>query len=167
MIFNYPFEPSTVYPTKLIKATEINTICIDVGTLKIHLKNDIVLMSADKKEALKIFAERNNIPLSEYCWNWDWILEPYLDTEFTKENDALTMDRLLQNGFEETEVYNIRNEVKKQMHKYNFDTMLWEWCSLSLFDVLSAMRAKYNQEKFRNFYKHAIEIEKRTKKLEK
>lgn len=37
--------------------------------------------------------------------------------------------------------------------------------SLSLPDVLSAMNALYTKEKFREFYKKALEIEKRNKTL--
>ncbi|WP_299211076.1 hypothetical protein [uncultured Aquimarina sp.] len=163
LISNYPFEPSIAYPEKLITVTEIDAICVDFGTLKIKIKDDIVFLSAEKKDELKMFAERNKIPLSAYSWNWDWILEPYLDTEFTEENNKQVTARLLENGFNKIEIDTIRNEVGKQMYIYNFDTMLWDWCSLSLFDVLSAMRAKYTKEEFREFYKRAIEIEKREK----
>ncbi|WP_299439808.1 hypothetical protein [uncultured Aquimarina sp.] len=163
LIKEYPFEPSIAYPEKLIKASEINSICVDFGVLKIKIKDDIVFMSAEKKEQLKIFAEKNKIPLFAYSWNWDWILEPYLDTEYTTENDQLVTDRLLENGFDKIEINEIRKEVGKQMYSYNFDTMLWDWCSLSLIDVLSAMRAKYNKEDFRDFYTRAMKIEKREK----
>ena len=72
------------------------------------------------------------------------------------------LERLLENGFTATEIDAVRAEVKKQMYAYNFDTMLWDWCSLSLSDVLSAMRAKYNKVQFRDFYSRALEIEKRS-----
>ena len=45
------------------------------------------------------------------------------------------------------------------MLKYNFDTMLWEWISLGLPDVLQAMRVKYSDEEFEEFYKRAMTIE--------
>lgn len=107
--------------------------------------------------------EKHNIKLAKHSWNWDWILEPYLDTEFTKENQVRVMKRLNENGIEKLEVNKIRREVGAQMYKYNFDTMLWDWCSLGFVDVLSAMRVKYNKEQFRDFYKRALEIEKRGK----
>ena len=47
------------------------------------------------------------------------------------------------------------------MYKYNFDTLLWDWCSLGLHDVLSALRVKYDEKDFADFYKRAIEIDKR------
>ncbi|MBW1294746.1 hypothetical protein [Aquimarina litoralis] len=160
-ISKYPFEPSSVYPERQIDAKEIISICIEFGMARIILKDDIVFISAEKKEALTSFANRNNIPLSPYSWNWDWILEPYLDTELTEENKQQIESRLLENGFSKTEIETIRKEVGKQMFHYNFSTMLWEWCSLSLPDVLSTMKALYTKEKFRDFYRRALEIERR------
>ncbi|WP_108803587.1 hypothetical protein [Aquimarina sp. Aq107] len=159
--YKYPFEPSIIYPERLVLASEIESIGMEFGAMKIFLKDDIIFISAEKKETLKAFAERNAIPLSPYSWNWDWILEPYLDTELTKENGELLITRLQENNFNETEIIKIRNEVEKSMYIYNFDTLLWEWNSLSLLDVLSAMRATYKKEDFRAFYKRALEIEKR------
>ncbi|AXT58527.1 hypothetical protein J8L88_22355 [Aquimarina sp. MMG015] len=159
--YKYPFEPSIIYPERLVHASEIESIGMEFGAIKIFLKDDIVFISAEKKETLKAFAERNAIPLSPYSWNWDWILEPYLDTELTKEHGELLITRLQENNFNETEIIKIRNEVEKSMYIYNFDTLLWEWNSLSLLDVLSAMRATYKKEDFRAFYKRALEIEKR------
>jgi dipeptidase len=163
IIGEYPFEPSIAYPTAMISANDIECMAVDFGVGKIHIKDDIIFVSAEQKETLKQFAESNNIRLIRQSWNWDWILEPYLDTEFTKDNEKRCLERLIENGFSPTEVDDIRNEVKDQMYAYNFDTMLWDWCSLSLPDVLSAMRAKYSKEEFRKFYKRALEIEKRKK----
>ncbi|WP_324026595.1 hypothetical protein QSV08_03405 [Maribacter sp. BPC-D8] len=162
LISEYPFEPSVIYPTAFISAREIECMSVDFTVCKIHVKNDIIFITAEHKDKLKQFAESNNIRLISQSWNWDWILEPYLDTEFTKENEERCLARLVENGFSPTEIDEIRNEVKDQMFAYNFDTMLWDWCSLSLPDVLSAMRAKYSKEEFREFYKRALIIEKRS-----
>ena len=164
LISDYPFEPSLAFPNKVIKASEISSMSLDFGVCKIYVLEDIVFVSAEKKEVLKKFAEKHKVQLIATSWNWDWILEPYLDTEFTKENEQLVLDRLKENGIGQLEVDQLRAEVGKQMYKYNFDTMLWDWCSLGLADVLSAMRAKYKTNEFRDFYKRAIEIDKRIKR---
>jgi hypothetical protein len=52
----------------------------------------------------------------------------------------------------------LRAEVEIQMLKYNFDTMLWEWGGFSACDVLRAMRTKYNENEFREFYKRVMKI---------
>ncbi|APQ19192.1 hypothetical protein A9200_03220 [Maribacter hydrothermalis] len=161
LISEYPFEPSIAYPSALISANDVECMSVEFGICKVHIKNDIIFVSSEYKEKLKQFAESNNSRLISQSWNWDWILEPYLDTEFTKENEERCLARLHDNGFTSLEVDTIRAEVKEQMFAYNFDTMLWDWCSLSLPDVLCAMRAKYSEEEFRDFYKRALEIEKR------
>ena len=162
VITKYPFEPSIAYPTAILSAKDIDCMSVDFTVCKVHVKNDIIFISSELKEKLKQFADTNNIRLIPQNWNWDWILEPYLDTEFTKENEQRALERLLENGFTTNEVDTIRAEVKNQMYAYNFDTMLWDWCSLGLSDVLSAMRAKYSKEQFCEFYKRALEIEMRT-----
>ncbi|WP_143744089.1 hypothetical protein [Maribacter ulvicola] len=162
VITEYPFEPSIAYPTVVVAASDIVCLSVEIGMCKVHVKNDIILVSAEHKETLKQFALRNHIRLIPQSWNWDWLLEPYLDTEFTKANERQVLEQLLENGFTANEVDTIREEVKDQMYVYNFDTMLWDWCSLSLADVLAAMRVKYSKEQFHDFYKRALEIEKRT-----
>lgn len=161
LIADYPFEPSIAYSQKSFSSKEITAICVEFGVCRIYVRGDIVFISAEKKEDLKKFAERNYIKLIEKSWVWDWILEPYLDTELSSDMEKQIANRLEEKGFESSEVDEIRNEVGKQMYKYNFDTMLWEWCSLGLLDVLSAMRVKYDQEKFKEFYKRALTIDMR------
>ena len=108
-------------------------------------------------------AEKNEIEIFESSRSWDWLLEPFLDTEYTEETDQRIISLLKENGFDKQELYMIRNEVKEQMMKYNFDTMLWEWGCLGLQDVLSAMRLKYSKQDFIDFYRRAMEIQLRTK----
>ncbi len=162
-ITEYPFEPSIAYPEKIISASEIKLITADFGLCRIYVDKDIIFISAEQKTKLLKFAEMNKIRLTKHSWNWDWILEPYLDTEFTSDNEKRIEKCLTEVGIDKIETEKIRSEVGKQMYKYNFDTMLWDWCSLGLYDVLSAMRVKYNENEFREFYKRAIEIDKRNK----
>ncbi|MCL5127740.1 hypothetical protein [Algibacter sp. L4_22] len=162
-ITEYPFEPSVAYPEKIINASKINFISADFGLCRIYVDNDIIFISSEQKTELLKFSEINKIKLINHSWNWDWILEPYLDTEFTADNEKRIEKCLNEVGIDKIETKKIRSEVGKQMYKYNFDTMLWDWCNLGLCDVLSAMRVKYNQNEFREFYKRAIEIDKRSK----
>ncbi len=158
-ISDYPFEPSLAYPNKIFNANEISAISIDFGMCRIYVADDIILVSEEKREALKMFAQTHKIALIQNSWNWNWILEPYLDTAFTSEKEQQVLERLLESGFKKQEIDQIRAEVGKQMYKYN--AVLWEWHNLGLYDVLSAMRAKYNRHDFSDFYKRAIAIDKR------
>lgn len=89
---------------------------------------------------------------------WEWILEPFLDTEYTADIHQRSTLYLESYGLDPEYVHSIRNEVHEQMMSYNFDTMLWEWCSLGATDVLKAMQAKYNKEAFRKFYAKVMQL---------
>lgn len=160
-ISEYPFEPSIAYPGKIIYASEIKFISADFGLCRLYVGNDIIFITSEQKSELLKFAESYEIELKTHTWNWDWILEPYLDTEFTHDNEKRIDNCLNEVGLSKIETEKIRKEVGEQMFKYNFDTMVWDWCSLDLFDVLSAMRVKYDKSEFDDFYRRAIEIDKR------
>ena len=119
----------------------------------------MIFITKEKQEELKQFAKRNNIPIFTTSGNWDMLLEPFVDTEYTEEYNTQIYQRLNENGITNSEIEKIRTEVEKQMLKYNFDTMLWDWTNLGLSDVLSAMRVKYNKAEFEEFYFRAMEIE--------
>lgn len=65
------------------------------------------------------------------------------------------------------QIKSLRTEVETQMLKYNFDTMLWEWCGFNASDVLRAMRTAYKKEAYEDFYKRVMEIALLTKKAGK
>jgi len=156
---NYPFEPSLVYPNKSIKAEHITAICLEAYPPLVRINEEVVFISKEQAADLKTFLEDNSIPTFKPSRNWDWLLEPFVDTAHTKEEEQRIIDLLVKNGVTESEINNIRKEVEKQMLKYNFDTMLWDWAGLGLLDVLSAMRVKYGKEQFADFYQRAMEIE--------
>ena len=114
-ISDYPFEPSIVYPNKIISAGEINFIEVDFGLCRIYLANDIIFVTSEQKAELLKFAELNEINLIKHSWNWDWILEPYLDTEFTADNEQRIEKCLNDVGIDKTEAQKLRIEVGKQM----------------------------------------------------
>jgi hypothetical protein len=157
-ISHYPFKPSTIYPSGEISGKSISDISISSCPPTIRLNKELLFISATLKDDLGSFAHRNKITLVERPFNWDFILDPFLDTSFTQDDEARTTYRLVKNGITEEEIAEIRSEVKDQIMKYNFDTMLWEWVSLGLFDVLQAMRPKLNEKSFADFYWKAMEI---------
>jgi hypothetical protein len=159
IIEDYPFLPSFVNYKNHIEASEIDEICYKSYPPLLKIKNELIFIGKEKQEELKQFAERNNIQIFTTSGNWDMLLEPYVDTEYTEENNSRIYKRLNENGITNSEIEKIRTEVEKQMLKYNFDTMLWDWVNLGLLDVLSAMRVKYNKAEFEEFYFRAMEIE--------
>ena len=157
-IVNYPFEPSIAYRQKTFNSCQIDDIDFKSYPPTIRIKDELIFLTREKKSELEKFAIDNNIKIAERPIIWGWILEPFLDTEYTTETDQRLMQILESYGLTTEYVNSLRKEVEKQMLKYNFGTMLWEWVSFDASDVLRAMRTKYNKEAFRNFYKRVMAI---------
>ncbi|HMQ61938.1 MAG TPA: hypothetical protein PKE06_14795 [Flavilitoribacter sp.] len=160
-IRNYPFEPASVFPEKKVRAAEIAEIHPDQYPPTFRIGDELIFIGRESVEALLKFAERNDIPAARRAANWNWITEPFLDTEFDQTQQVQTLRLLAKNGILPEETDELRREIGRQLHKYNFDTMLWDWMNLGLADVLAAMHPSLGQEAFRNFYWKAMEIEQR------
>lgn len=155
---DYPFEPSIAFNQATFKPSDIDNIDPTGYPPTIKVGDELLFVSAKQKDELIKFAANNNIKTVDRLDIWGWILEPFLDTEFTTETDQ-RMTSLLENyGLTTDKVKALRAEVETQMLKYNFDTMLWEWGRLGFSDVLKAMRTKYNKEQYYEFYKRAMGI---------
>ncbi|NJM90271.1 MAG: hypothetical protein HC847_27170 [Hydrococcus sp. RU_2_2] len=144
--------------TRKIISGDIVNICIKSAPPTIRVNNELIFVSAKYRQELSDFAERNKIPLSDRVELWDWILEPFLDTEFTDEHKERLYGILEKYDLNRQSVDHLREIVKEQMMKYNFDTMLWEWGMFGALDVLQAMKPKLNTEDFNSFYNQVMEI---------
>ena len=157
-IDDYPFQPSIAYGMTKIFVDTIEEIDIESYPPTIKVKDELIFLTSEKRDELKAFARRNDLRTVKRPDIWGWILEPFLDTEFTKETDERLTRLLNEYGLTKETVDSIRKEVKTQMLKYNFDTMLWEWGGLGAEDVLKAMRTKYDKEDFKEFYDKVMKI---------
>ncbi|MGB3342576.1 MAG: hypothetical protein WBA61_01560 [Aequorivita sp.] len=157
-IDDYPFQPSIAYGQTKIFVDTIDEIDIESYPPTIKVKDELIFLTSEKRDELKAFARRNDLRTVKRPDIWGWILEPFLDTEFTKETDERLTRLLNEYGLTKETVDSIRKEVKTQMLKYNFDTMLWEWGGLGAEDVLKAMRTKYDEEDFEEFYDKVMKI---------
>lgn len=165
-IENYPFEPSIASEQKIFKIEQIEDIDFKSYPPTFRVGKELIFLTSEKKVELEEFAKRNNIKTIERPMIWGWILEPFLDTEFTKETDERLAKLLESYDLATDKVRSLRTEVETQMLKYNFDTMLWEWGGFDASDVLRAMRTKYNKKEFKDFYRRVMEIALLTKKKE-
>lgn len=92
-----------------------------------------------RREDLARFCERTGVARVRRFDVWADLLEPFLDTEFSARDQADTIERLwVRAGLSAGEVDRIRADVTRLMTAYNFDSMLWEWAHLGLFDLVSA-----------------------------
>jgi hypothetical protein len=155
---NYPFDNSFAFANSKITAQDIVNVCIKSAPPTIRVGNELIFISAEHKNDLELFANRNKIILFDRVELWNWILEPFLDTEFTSEHKERLYNLLEKYDLTRQAVDHLRKTVKEQMMKYNFDTMLWEWVMFGALDVLQAMRLKLNSLDFDLFSKQVMEI---------
>lgn len=157
-IRDYLFEPSVAFGRAMFPAGAIGDLDLTAHPPTMRIDRDLIFLTAEKKAELEAFALRNRVPTVSREPIWDWILEPFLDTEFTRDNEARLESLLAVHGLDPGIVGDIRKEVEAQMIKYNFDTMLWAWTGLGACDVLRAMRTAYDRDVFRLFYRRVMTI---------
>lgn len=168
---DYPYAPASVYPDGEILYEEIQEINSSGTPPEVWTKTgDILFVSATQKAELKAKAKENNIPDNNRIDVWDLILEPFLDTEFSEEEQERTIKLLEKQGIAREEVFRLREESEAVMIAYNFDSMLWDWVHLGLSDVLDARMGKLSGDKFKlsekefaEFYKKAIALARKGK----
>lgn len=104
---------------------------------------------------------RNGTTIEKRNSNWDFINEPFLDTQFSEDAQQKTIALLEKRGISKSELQSIRDKVRKPMLRYN--SVVWEWVNLGLEDVLLVMKKKLSRSAFEKFYWEAIEIDIREK----
>jgi hypothetical protein len=155
---NYIFKPSVACGRGVIEAQEIVDIDFKSSPITLRVEDELLFIPKNQEHELRAFSKRNNLKTVSRLQIWSWLLEPFLDTELTDDHSNRLIGLLAQHGISQEDANKIRTEVGEQMLKYNFDTMLWEWMDLGLYDVLRAMRVKYTESQFTLFYERVMRI---------
>lgn len=136
---NYEFPGATVYPGGVVPVPEIRDIDTRAMPPEVRTVHGETLFLPELcLPELDEFRRRNAIPVQRRPDIWSDLLEPFLDTSFAPEHRRATEERLERAGLSLAEVAEIRRKIQPVMVAYNFDSMLWEWVHLGLFDLLSA-----------------------------
>lgn len=160
----YPYPGSSVYPKGIVSVSEIKDYSIGTPiTLRLKSK-DVVFIGLNFKDTFLQFAKRNSLIRINRFDPWSFVLESFLDTEYTQEDDQRCKQVLVDHGFTLNEIESYRKQFKKIMISYNFDSMLWEWVHLGATDLLDAHLGKLAHKKFKLpvddfkvFYKDIVE----------
>lgn len=99
-------------------------------------QGEILFVSTTQRSYLRLFAKVNNIPDVYTLDVWSLLLEPYLDTEFSEEEQQSTIQILNKSGFTNEEINAIRDKVKGNVLNYN--ALIWEWVHLGHYDLFQA-----------------------------
>lgn len=134
---SYPFAVASVTHNPDVYADDILEIHSSSAPPEIVTKKqEILFISAQFRDEVKLFAQYNRIRDIARTDVWSLVNEPFLDTEFSPEEQWKTLEELAAAGFDRQEVEQIRATIKDKMQGYN--AFHWEWVHLGHMDVLAA-----------------------------
>ena len=97
--------------------------------------NEVIFVPYKFNENLEEFGNKNGIPITNRFDIWSAINEPFLDTQFDKDEKEYNTKALTKNGLSKKEIKEIRGKIKLTMLSSN--SVVWEWVNLSQFDYLN------------------------------
>jgi hypothetical protein len=162
LLGKYPFPSASIYPHGRVACASIRDVDPTAGPLEIRTNNgETLFVSAEQSADFQDWVTTMRLPIVRRIDAWHLLLEPFLDTDFTTEQQEQTLAALAGIGLSRSEVMQIRRSVEHSMWAYN--SIFWDWAHLGLFDVLSAMnRLSISHRLFRKrynaFYWSAMEL---------
>jgi len=119
---------------------------------------DIVFLPRDQAQQVTQFAEATSLEFVDRTDVWSLLLDPFLDTEFSKEEQARSLATLKSCGLSADRVEDIRKRVDARMMRLT--VLSWEWQYYGLYDVLGAMRpaTPWPNRRWQAFYAEALQI---------
>lgn len=170
----YPFVPATVYPSGYVPHNAIKEVVVTGSPPEIRtVEDEVLFVERSRMDELIQCARRANIPIVGRVDVWSLILDPFVDTQFTEEEKARSDRQLEECGIRRKECEGLRNRVAPAMTAYNFDSGLWDWSHLGLYDLLCALSGilsgaahKLEKRKMKRFYWKAMAIAARGKQTE-
>jgi hypothetical protein len=133
---------------RVVPASLLTEVCVGWWPPAVRTRyGEYLFVPASMMPQLADLAEGNGVPFVDRDDVWSWLLEPYLDTEYTLEDEARTARSFERCGLGAQEVAALRARVEANMNGLTFAT--WEWTHYGLADVLSVMRGERDYAQFR------------------
>jgi hypothetical protein len=162
LIAKYPFPSASIYPHGRITCASIRDVDPTAGPLEIRTRHgETLFVSAEQSDSFQDWIVKVQLPIVRRVDVWHLILEPFIDTEFTTEEQERTLLALGSLGIPRNEVTRIRCSVEHAMLAYN--SIFWDWVHLGLYDVLTAMNwlsisHRLFRKRYDDFYWSAMEL---------
>jgi hypothetical protein len=165
VVEGYRYPPSSCYPQRVVPATEITDVS-PMSPITIRLRcRDVLFVSKELDAPVRAFADRNRIPVICRYDPWSFVLQPFLDTKYTRDIHSRMLQLLEMNGISKRQCNRWRRRFRRAMLSYNFDSGLWEWGDLGATDLLDAhmgilAKPKYrlNERRFSELYELVISV---------
>ena len=160
VLVDYPF-PRGGRPSR-IPARALSEVCVGWSppTVRTH-EGEYLFVPATHARELADFASQYTVPFLRRVDVWSLVLEEFLDTGFTPEQQEATLRRLEETGVSRAETRAMRERVADRM--LAFTAITWEWVHYGLYDVLSVMKSStfFLDRSFPRFYEEAMRLAER------
>ena len=134
-VLRYPFSAASVKQGSRITPDMIAKVRLLRWPPEIVLTSgEILFVDYNDRVFLEYFAKQHAIPTAHEVDVWSHICEPFLDTEFSEQEQHATSETLGACGFMSVEVEDIRNRIGSAMNFHN--AIAWECMHLGQFEVL-------------------------------
>lgn len=165
IVKNYPYKPSSCYPNSVLAATDIMDISLGFPITMRLTNHDVIFVSEMLEKQVQTFADRCGIPIVNRYDPWSFVLEKFLDTEYTPETHIQMIRLLALNGISEKQCLEWHRRFEGAMISYNFMSGLWDWTNLDATDLLDAHMGllasnefKLGEKEFEELYKLVISV---------
>lgn len=135
----YPFHGASVREQPLVPISAIAEVIPDWLPPAIMTNDgEFLFIDTTLKEPLVAWAEGHGLPLVNRQDPWEYLLDPFLDTEYTQEADLRDRALLAEMGISDAETTAWRARVSGRMEALTVAS--WEWVHYGLYDVLFATK---------------------------
>jgi hypothetical protein len=147
----YQSTPSGLFKRareRLIPASTLAEVCCGWWPPTLRTRDgEYLFVPATQMHQLADFAQANGVPFVDREDLWTWVLEPFLDTEFSAEDTERVVALLERGGLPRDELRRLRERVEGRM--LELTAVTWEWQHYGLADVLAAMATAPDFDVFR------------------
>jgi len=158
VIFSYPFLHASLFPGNVsIPVSRVTAIFHSSSDAAFVLDGkEVVFLLKQWKPALQAFAQFHHIPSPRVREVWSDLAEPYIDRQYTSEQEARDFHSLAERGFEADEVRALRQRIAGTMLTATLFT--FEWGGYTTQDVLRATAMVSKKDFTREFYWEVMEV---------
>jgi len=161
-----PRYPFPARKTRVIQRDDITEVIDWFPPAIVTTNRELLLASRAELENLQAFCREHDIPFTQRYDVWGDLLDPFLDSEFSSEDQAANRKRLRDRGLlTDLEIDDIRGQVERKMLRLT--GLTWEWQHYGLSDVLTVMKPRtwIGRKKWAAFYAEAIEVSLRGERI--
>ena len=138
-------------PVRAVPAETLSEIMVGWYPPTVRTKTgEYIFIEAVKAAQLADLGTRFNVPFVRRHDVWSDILEPFLDTQMSAQDQVRSFERLEKSGLTRAQVEAIRAQHTAGM--LGLTALTWEWFHYGMCDLFEVTKAKYRSQFVKDVY---------------